>query len=81
MKFLGKVHVTLKKSVLDPQGTTIKHAIDTLGFEGIGDVRLGKYIEISVEAPSHEAAEHTLKTICDKLLHNPVIEVYSFEIK
>ena len=75
------VNVTLKKSVLDPQGKTVLHALDTLGFKEAKDVRVGKYFELSLDAPSRQTAEERIRAMCDKLLINPVIEEYSFEVK
>lgn len=74
---LVKIYVTLKKGVLDPQGLTVKKAIESLGYKGIEDVRIGKYMEIKV----NELNEETIREICDRLLANPVIEDYRFEIE
>jgi len=79
--FLAKVFVTLKKSVLDPQGVTIKHAIDSLGYKGVEEVRMGKYFEIKICAQDKTKAEDELKEICNKLLVNPVIESYKYVIE
>ena len=78
--FLAKVYVTLKKSVLDPQGVTIKHAIDALGYENIEDVRMGKYFEVKIKDVDEQIAKKNIKEICEKLLVNEVIETYSFDI-
>lgn len=74
---LVKIYVTFKKGVLDPQGVTIKKAIESLGYKGIEDVRVGKYMEIRFDGLNKEAIEQ----ICDRLLANPVIEDYKFEIE
>lgn len=79
--YKAKINVTLKKSVLDPQGQTVAHALETLGFKEAKAVRVGKYFELTLDAPSREKAEERLRTMCDKLLINPVIEEYSFEVK
>ena len=76
----AKVHVTLKSGVLDPQGKAIAHALENLGFSGVGDVRQGKYIEIELAENDRAAAERTVKQMCEKLLANAVIENYAIEL-
>ena len=78
--YKATVNVTLKKSVLDPQGKTVLHALGTLGFNEAKDLRVGKYFEVKLEADSQEKAESRLKEMCDKLLTNPVIEEYSYQV-
>jgi phosphoribosylformylglycinamidine synthase len=75
------VHVTLKTGVLDPQGKAIGHALGTLGFEGVGEVRQGKVIEIELTQSDHAAAEAEVKAMCEKLLANTVIENYAIRIE
>lgn len=70
------VKVTLKKGVLDPQGKAIGHALETLGFDGVGEVRQGKLIEM--ELPENTSKEQ-IKDMCEKLLANPVIEDYEIQ--
>jgi len=78
----AKVFITLKRSVMDPQGATVKHALDALNFEGIQDVRIGKMIEVSFGSNGDRAkVEQELKKMCEKLLANPVIEDYRWEIE
>ncbi len=76
----AKVHVTLKPGVLDPQGKAIANALATLGFEGVGDVRQGKYIELDLDEADPDRAEATVREMCDRLLANPVIEDYRVEV-
>jgi phosphoribosylformylglycinamidine synthase PurS subunit len=76
--FHSKVFVTLKKSILDPQGKAVEQGIHSLGFDAVGDVRIGKYIEMDIDTNSREDAERITKEISDKLLANLVIESYSF---
>jgi phosphoribosylformylglycinamidine synthase len=76
----AKVHVTLKNGVLDPQGKAIAHALGSLGFKGIGDVRQGKYIEIELKATDANKAKDEVEAMCRKLLANTVIENYTIEI-
>ncbi|MGE5215822.1 MAG: phosphoribosylformylglycinamidine synthase subunit PurS [Chloroflexota bacterium] len=75
-----KIFVSLKKGVLDPQGKAIEHSLQTLGYAEVHDVRVGKYLDLDVDAPSPAAAEVRIREFCDKLLANPVIEDYRFEI-
>ncbi len=76
--FHSKVVVTLKKSILDPQGKAVEQGIHSLGFDAVGDVRIGKYIEMNLDTNSREDAERMTKEISDKLLANLVMESYSF---
>lgn len=76
------VNVRLKPAVLDPQGQAIAHALDSLGFEGVGEVRQGKLIEIELAGETDpEAARKRLVEMCEKLLANPVIEDYEIAIR
>lgn len=77
----AKVYVTLKPGVLDPQGKAIHHSAELLGFEKIGDVRQGKYFEITLDSGlSADEALETAKKIAKDVLANPVIEDYSVVI-
>ena len=76
----ARVHVTLKPGVLDPQGQAIAHALGTLGFDGIEQVRQGKVIEIDLAETDAEAAEASVTEMCEKLLANTVIENYRVEL-
>jgi phosphoribosylformylglycinamidine synthase PurS subunit len=76
------VYVTLKKSVLDPQGKTIYNALNKMGYKGLGDVRQGKYFEISLESGlQKEAAKSEVERIAREVLTNPVIEEFSYKIE
>ena len=75
-----KIFVSLKKGVLDPQGKAIERSLHALGYNEVGEVRAGKYIELELAAASRESAELRIREICDKLLANPVIEDFRFEI-
>ena len=75
------VHVTLKPGVLDPQGQAIGHALATLGFSAVRDVRAGKYLELDLEGDDRAAAEAAVEEMCRRLLANSVIETYRFEIE
>lgn len=71
----------LKNGVLDPQGKAIGHALGSLGFEGVGEVRQGKVIELELDAADSEAAEAQVEQMCQRLLANTVIENFSIEIE
>lgn len=86
----ARVHVTLKPGVLDPQGKAIAHALEALGFDGVADVRQGKYIEIDLKDGSggddgtgaaEARAGDRVREMCEKLLANTVIENYRVEIE
>lgn len=77
----AKVHVTLKTGVLDPQGRAIGHALESLGFGGVGDVRQGKYIELDLDETDAEKARARVGEMCEKLLANTVIENYSIDLE
>ena len=78
--FLAKVHITLKPTVNDPQGRTVMGGLKSLGFESVSDVRAGKYLEVKLQEADQSEAEKQVKDMCDKLLANPVIEEYRFEL-
>jgi phosphoribosylformylglycinamidine synthase len=71
-----KVIVTLKKSVLDPQGTVIQQTLDGMGFNNVSDVRQGKFFEIDIDEKDQKKAEEKVEDMCKKLLANLVIEDY-----
>jgi len=78
----AKVFVTLKPSVLDPQGKAIHHSIETLGFGNISDVRQGKYFEIALNGNAdEESARREIEQMAKDVLANPVIEDYRVEIE
>lgn len=79
-KFKASVRVALKPSVLDPQGKTILAALHSLGFSEAKDLRAGKHFEVVLEGKDRAAVEARVKQFCEKLLVNPVIEHYSFEV-
>ncbi|WP_033826844.1 phosphoribosylformylglycinamidine synthase subunit PurS [Bacillus andreraoultii] len=75
-----KVFVTLKESVLDPQGTAVKSSLQMMGYTSVDDVRIGKYMELSINE-SRDKIDSMVEEICSKLLANPVIEDYRYEIE
>jgi phosphoribosylformylglycinamidine synthase subunit PurS len=74
------VYVTLRQSVLDPQGHAVKGALHTLGFDEVTDVRIGKYMELELDTADRAQAEERVRAMCEKLLANTVIEDYRFDI-
>ncbi len=81
MTYLARIDITLKPAVNDPQGNTILGALQSLGFKEVGSVRAGKYMEVRLEAPDKKKAEAQVTEMCKKLLANPVIEDFRFEIE
>ena len=79
--YSAEIKVTLKKSVFDPQGTTVHNSLKSLGFDTVERVRIGKYIEIVLEAADLKEAETEVDRMCDQLLANPNVETYSFNVK
>ena len=79
--YLAKVYITLKPSVNDPQGLTIKGGLHTLGFKSVESVRAGKYMELKVNEKNQPKAEEQVKQMCRKLLANPIIEDFRFELE
>ena len=77
----AEINITLKRTVADPQGLTIKHALESLGYKDLTDVRIGKLIVIKLNFKDKKRAEREISEMCKKLLANPIIEDYSFNIK
>ena len=78
--YLARVYVTLKPTVNDPPGLTIRGGLHSLGFASVSSVRSGKYMEITLDAGSSADAEAQVAEMCRKLLANPVIEDFRFEV-
>ena len=76
----ANILIRLKKGVFDPQGAATLDALKTDGFDGVSDIRIGKLIDVTLTAPSIEAARENLKQMCEKLLANPVMENYEIEL-
>ena len=79
--YLARVFINLKPTVNDPQGQTIHGGLRQLGFDTVASVRAGKYMEVRLEDPGESEAAEKVRDMCDKLLVNPVIEDYSFELE
>lgn len=74
------VYVTLRESVLDPQGHAVQGGLHSLGFDEVKEVRIGKYLEVTVDTKDRSQAEERVREMCEKLLANTVIEDYRFDI-
>jgi phosphoribosylformylglycinamidine synthase subunit PurS len=77
----AKIIVMPKHAVLDPQGKTVRHALESMGFKGIKDVRIGKFIEVELAGRNKAALKRKIADACHKLLSNPAIEDYEFTLK
>jgi phosphoribosylformylglycinamidine synthase len=80
MQYQVKMYVSYKDGILDPAGQTTASALNSLGYVNVSEVAVGKYITLTLDAPSEEKARAQIKDMADKLLTNPVIEKYSFEL-
>jgi len=78
--YYAQIFVTLRPSVLDPAGTAVQSGLHHLGFPSVDQVRIGKYVELTLEATNEADAKTQLDRMCDQLLANPVIENYRFEL-
>ncbi len=76
-----EIYITLKKTVSDPQGLTVKHALQSLGYQNLEEVRVGKFITIKLNSKDKKEAKQRIDEMCQKLLANPIIEDYSFKIE
>lgn len=81
MTYRVHVRVIPRVGLLDPQGQAVEHALGALGFAGVDDVRIGKAIELTVQAASRDEAEARTRRMCDRLLANPVTEDYLVEVE
>ncbi|HJV45446.1 MAG TPA: phosphoribosylformylglycinamidine synthase subunit PurS [Bacillota bacterium] len=79
--FKATVYVTLRESVLDPQGNAVQESLHTLGFDEVGEIRIGKYMQLDINVNDKAVANERVKEMCEKLLANTVIEDYRFEIQ
>lgn len=77
----AKIIITPKKAVLDPQGKTVQHALEQMGYSGIGAVHVGKYLEIELAGSDPGTARRQLEEACHRFLSNPVIEDYKLELE
>jgi phosphoribosylformylglycinamidine synthase PurS subunit len=80
MKFRAEIDIMPLKALLDPQGKTVVQNMSNVGIEGVSDVRIGKHIQLELEASSKEEAQEKVEEACEKLLHNAIMESYRFEL-
>ena len=79
--FQARIYVTLKTTVNDPQGVTVLSSLHRLGFANAGDVRVGKYLLVNIDETDRSKAENSVTEMCQKLLANPVIEEFRFDLE
>ncbi len=79
-QYQARIYVTLRPSVLDPAGVAVQDGLSHLGYSNVGSVRIGKYVELTLDAADEAQARTQLDEVCDKLLANPVIENYRFDL-
>ncbi len=79
-KYLAKIFVTLRPSVLDPAGVAVQSGLKQLGYDHVEQVRIGKYIELTLTSTDEGTARQNLDRMCDQMLANPVIENYHFDL-
>jgi phosphoribosylformylglycinamidine synthase subunit PurS len=80
-QYSAQIYVTLRPSVLDPAGTAVQSGLAHMGYNNVDQIRIGKYIELTLDASDEASASQQLDRICDQLLANPVIEKYRFDLK
>ncbi|MBP5971828.1 MAG: phosphoribosylformylglycinamidine synthase subunit PurS [Brasilonema angustatum HA4187-MV1] len=79
-KYLAKIFVTLRPSVLDPAGVAVQSGLKQMGYDDVEQVRIGKYIEVTLISTDEDTARQNLDRMCDQMLANPVIENYRFDL-
>ena len=77
---LVKIYVTFREGILDPQGKAVLHSLHTLGYKSVEDVRIGRYIELNINDTPEEAMDSKIREMCSKLLANPIIEDFRYEV-
>ena len=81
MAFIARIYVTPRADVLDPQGNAVGRALVSLGFDGVSDVSIGRYLELQIASPSRDEASKTVESMCEALLANLVVEDYRYELE
>ena len=79
--YQAQIYVTLRPSVLDPAGTAVRSGLSHMGYHNVDQIRIGKYVELTIAADSEASARQQLDQICDQLFANPVIENYRFDLQ
>ncbi len=77
---LVKIYVTFREGILDPQGKAVLHSLHTLGYKSVEDVRIGRYIELNINDTPEEEMDSKIREMCSKLLVNPIIEDFRYEV-
>lgn len=77
----AEINITLKRTVADPQGLTVKHALESLGYKNLQEVRVGRFVVIDLDLKDKGKAKEEINEMCKKLLANPIVENYHFELK
>ena len=80
-KYLAKINIMPRPELLDPQGKTVKKAMPNIQVKGVEDVRIGKHVQIRIEADTEQKAREQIDEACSKLLANTIVEPYSFELE
>jgi phosphoribosylformylglycinamidine synthase subunit PurS len=80
MKFFAEIDIMPLKALLDPQGKAVRNSATKAGYEGLENIRIGKHIEVEIDAQDEKIAESRIDELCKKLLSNPIIESYSFKL-
>ncbi|MBL7974168.1 MAG: phosphoribosylformylglycinamidine synthase subunit PurS [Candidatus Kapabacteria bacterium] len=81
MKYHASVDITLRQGILDVQGKTVEHALHSMEFGSISNVRIGKFVELNIEAPTQDSAYEAVKAACEKLIANPIMEDFHITVK
>lgn len=79
--YKATISITLRPSILDPEGKTVQHALTNLGYDEVSEVRMGKQAEVTIDVESEDEAQRVAEEACDKLLANPVTENYEIELE
>lgn len=79
--YKAKITVVLRPSILDVQGKAVQHAVHSMGYETVDQIRIGKHVEVLINAADEETARHQVREICQKVLANPVMENFDFTIE
>ena len=79
--FIARIRITLRKSILDPQGKAVEHALENLQYKSVEGVRVGKYIELMIDEESDVSALRVATESCEKLLANPVMEDFEIDLQ
>lgn len=80
-KYSAKIYITLRDGILDVQGKTVEHALHSISFNSLSDVKIGKYIRLSAEAENAEGAKSIIDDACKQLIANPIIEDYKIDLE